>query len=167
MSKKKKIVIAVIAAVVFIALCALGAVLYVNAGFRTVQGSFDYKITVNTRKYEFLNSKGSLDMFQIKDMSGADNDCYIYVGTYDPKQNLQETVDAVNKEDGSSLSLMTTKIGSGGYPASFVGFIPESGGYAYMYFVDYMGHNYVISTLTDKSHQSEIEKMLASFTIIE
>lgn len=166
MSKKKKIVIAVVSIIAFLAICVLGAVLYVNSGFRNIEGSFGYKMTVNTRKYEFQSANGSLDIFQIIDITKADNDCYIYIGTYDPKQDLQETLDAVNKAEGTSLTLMTITVGSGDYPASFVSYISEEGGYAHMYFVDYMGHNYVISTLTDKKHETEIEEMLASFTIL-
>lgn len=166
MNKRKKIIIAALSVIVFLSICTLSAILYINSGYRTIEGSFGYKITVNTRKYEFQSTNGSLDIFQIIDMSKAENDCYIYVGTYDPKQNLQETLDAVNEAEGTNLTLMTITVGSGDYPASFVSYIAENGGYAHMYYVDYMGHNYVISTLTDKKHEAEIEKMLASFTIM-
>lgn len=165
--RKKKVIVAVAAAAGVIALCVLGAILYINSGYRTAQGTFGYKLTFNTRKYEFVTSSNSIDIFQIKDLGAAENDCYIYVGNYDPEQDLQETLEIVNKTDGTDLTLMNTVVGSESYPASFVGFIPEGGGYAYIYFVDYNGHNYVISTLTDKKHQSEIEEMLASFTIVE
>lgn len=166
MSKKKKIIIICVSVVAVLALSLLIAVLYVNSGYRTAQGTFGYKITFNTRKYEFVTSSNSIDMFQIKDLSKAENDCYVYVGEYDTSQNLQETIDIVNEEDGTNLTLMTTTIGSEDYPATFVSFMPEEGGYAHMYYVNYMGRGLVISTLTDKQHEADIEKMLESFTIV-
>lgn len=167
MSKKKKIVIAAISVVALLGVCILAAVIYVNSGYRTYTGTFGYKLTFNTRKYEFVTSNESIDMYQIIDLNKADNDCYIYVGQYDPTQDLQETIQIVNREDGTNLQLMNTTVGSKDYPASFVAYTSEEGGIGYMYFVDYAGRNYVISTLADKSHESEIEEMLSSFTVIE
>lgn len=167
MSKKKKIIFGIVGAVAALGLIVLIAIIYVNAGYRTAKGTFDYTLRFNAREYEFIATSSSLDMYQIIDLSKADNDCYVYVGTYDPEQDLQETLDIVNLTDGTELELMTTTIGSKDYPASFVGFISEEGGYAYVYFVDYMGKNYVISTLSDKRHEGDIEEMLESFTINE
>ena len=166
-SKKKKNLIGVVSVVAALALIFLIAIIYVNSGYRTAKGTFDYTLRFDAREYEFIATSNSLDMFQIIDLSKADNDCYVYVGTYDPEQDLQETLEIVNLTDGTELPLMTTTVRSKDYPASFVGFITEEGGYAYMYFVDYMGKNYVISTLSDKKHEGDIEKMLESFTINE
>ncbi|MGN0166377.1 MAG: hypothetical protein ACI39R_09380 [Lachnospiraceae bacterium] len=167
MSRKKKIIIVSVVSVAVLLLCILIGVIYVNSGYRTAKGSFSYKLTFNSRKYEFLTSSNSLDMYQIKDLASAESDCYIYVGQYDPTQNLQETLDIVNKTDGTNLSFMTTTIGSNDYPATFVSYMTDEGAYANIYYVDYEGHNFVISTLTDKKHQKDIEQMLASFTITE
>ncbi len=155
-------------AVGFAVLCAvivLTAVIYVNSGYRTAIGTFDYRLTFNTRKYEFITSQKSIDMYQIKDLSSAECDCYVYVGKYDPNQDLNETLAIVNQTDGTNLAFMNTTVGSEDYPAIYVAYETDEGGYAYMYYIDYQGYNFVISTLSDKAHQREVDKMLSTFTI--
>ncbi len=155
-------------AVLFAVLCAvitLTAILYVNSGYRTAIGTFDYKLTFNTRKYEFITSQKSIDMYQIKELDSAECDCYVYVGKYDPNQDLNETLAIVNQTDGTNLAFMNTTVGSEDYPAIYVAYETEEGGYAYMYYIDYQGYNFVISTLSDKAHQREVDKMLSTFTI--
>ena len=142
------------------------AIIYHNSAYKMVTGSFDYKLEANMRKYEFVNSNG-LDMFRIKDMKSADVDCYVYVGTYDPEQDLQETLDIINENTGTDYVFMRTEIGSKKYPAIFVDYRTEEGGNFYIYYVDYHGMNFVIQTLADDRHQKEIDKMVDSFTIIE
>lgn len=167
MSRKKKIIVISGASLLTIALVVLIAVIYVYSGYRTAKGTFGYSIRFNTREYEFVSSSNSIDMIQIRELEKAENDCYVYVGNYDTSQDLQETIDIVNETDGTDLKLMKTTVGSKDYPAVFVSFTPEEGGYAHMYYIDYLGKGYVISTLTDKQHEADIEKMLESFTIEE
>ena len=153
--------------VIFAALVAvLAVIIYINSAYRMVKGSFDYKIEANMRKYEFVSSNG-LDMFRIKDLKSADVDCYVYVGTYDPEQDLQETLNIINENTGTDYVFMRTEIGSKKYPALFVDYRTEEGGNFYIYYVDYHGRNFVIQTLADDRHQKEIDKMVDSFTILE
>lgn len=161
----RKIVIYALIALLAVAVIGIIAVIYVNSGYRTASGTFDYKLTFNNRRYEFVTSSNSLDMFRIRDIKKADNDCYVYVGTYDKNQDLEETLNIVNQVDGMKLEFKDVRIGAGNYAAKHVSFTAKEGGVCNMYYIDYNGKNYVISSLYDKSHKKDIEKMLASFTI--
>lgn len=142
-------------------------ILYEKSGYRNATGSFGYTLTYNTRKYEFLSSNSSIDMYQIIDLDSADCDCYVYVATYDPTQDLQDTLDIVNNTDGTDLAFMNTNVGSEAYPAIFVDYVSESGGYVYLYYINYNDNYLIIQTQADKAHQEEIDKMVDSFKITD
>lgn len=167
MSKNKKVLIGAGITAGTILFCLLVGVIYVNSGYKTLRGTFGYTLRFNTREYSSKAVSKSLDMFEIKDMSKAKTDCYVYVGTYDPEQDLQDTLAIINKTTGTDYVFMTCTVGSKDYPAIFVDYRTEEGGIYYIYYVDYKGHNFVIQTLADDKHQDEIDKMVDSFTIIE
>lgn len=166
LSAKKKITIAavIIAAIVVFVLMVI---IVINSGYRTAKGTFGYKMTFDNRTYEYITSKQSIDMFQLRDMSKADCDCYVYVAEYDGNQDLSEVLAQVNKADGIKRpDLKDTTVGSGNYPAKFTTW-NANGGTMYMYFIDYNGKHLSLSTLYDKRHKGSINKMLKSFEIVE
>lgn len=163
----KIIAFSIIGGGIFVAFIALVVIMYINSGYRTAKGTFDYRLTFYNRKYEFVSSQNSLDMFRIRNINKAESDCYVYVGLYDKTQDLEETLKIVNETDKTNLNFSDTTVGSGNYPAKYVTFTSRDGGECNIYYVDYAGRNFVISTNSDKSHKGEIKKMLDSFTIIE
>ena len=164
-NKKKKIIIVVLAAVLLLVIVEFIMIIYINSGYKRLYGSFGYSLEYNTRKYEFKTTKQSLDVFQIKDLDSAETDCYVYVGTYDPEQNLQETLDIINSETGTDYSFMNTTVGAEDYPAIFVDYKTEKGGNFYIYYIDYQGSHLIVQTLADDKHQKEIDKMVDSLRI--
>ena len=164
--KKKSRLLPVLAGIIFAAaVTVLIVIMYINSGYKRLHGSFGYSLEYNSRKYEFKTSKQSLDVFQIKDLASAKTDCYVYVGTYDPEQNLQETLDIINSETGTNYSFMQTKVGEMDYPAIFVDYKTEKGGNFYIYYIEWQGHHFIIQTLADDEHQEEIDRMVKSFRI--
>jgi hypothetical protein len=166
-SPKLMLIIIIFSVIFIVAAGTFIYILYEKSGYRNATGTFGYTLTYNTRKYEFLSSNGSIDMYQIIDLDSAECDCYVYVATYDPTQNLQDTLDVVNNTDGTELAFMNTTVGSEDYPAIFVDYISESGGYVYLYYINYNDNYLIIQTQADKSHQEEIDKMVDSFKITD
>lgn len=169
-NKKIKKIIIILAAVLLLGVViAISTIIYINAGYRVIKGSFDYSIRCNIRTYEFVTSSNSIDIFQIKEQyrDKESSDSYIYVWTYDEDQNLEETLKIINDYDKTDLQFMNTSIGSKDYPAIFVSIKNDKGDYQYVYFLNYEGNHIGIQTSSDKKHTSEIEEMLSSFTILE
>ena len=166
-SKKIKKYAYIISGIVFVifVICFITFIV-MKSKYRVLKSSMGFSLKFNADDYEYTKAAGNLDIIQIKDMSKADNDCYVYVGNYDPTQDLEDTLRIINGETGSSYSFDDVKIGTGSYPAKHVGYTGEKGELYNVYFVDYQGHNYVIQACSDKKHRSEIEKILKSFTVM-
>lgn len=165
-STKNKLTIAaiILAAIVVFALIV---VIVINAGYRTAIGSFGYKITFDNRNYEFITSKESIDMIQIRDIEKAKCDCYIYVAEYDKAADLNQVLEVANQADGIKRPAFDdVKIGKKAYSAKHTSWT-DKGGTMNMYFVAYKDHYLSVSTLSDKLHAADIDKMLKSLEITE
>ncbi len=164
---KKPLVIGLIVGLAIVLVAGLTTLIAVNSKYRTLNSALGYTLRFNAERYEYKKAASNLDMIQIKDMSLADNDCYVYVGEYDPSQDLQETLDIIYQSTGEKYGINEVKFGKGAYYARQVAYTGEKGEIYNVFFVDEGEKHFVVQTCSDKKHSGEIEKMIKSFTVVD
>lgn len=136
---------------------------------RVHSADYPYSVIVNQRDVEceriLLDSQPTyMDRYRMK---GEKEDYYLSVTRIDPEQDLEEALEAFQKEGDYTFDIEEgVTIGTGQYVAKKISYTDTSGSrkadISY-YYLEKEG--LLVTTCTDAKHKSEIEAILQSFTI--